>query len=1795
MASIGQVPTSPGRIRTPRTRSVDFGYAANSELDQSYVEHKPINEEMLETDSNFPFSDVQAPQVERRAVESAPPIQGAHPGTVHTDVYVTSAQVGIRGRGGGRSPVLPHLGASLGSPTRPVRLGWDGNVSRGINTQINPLNIEYGLPSDTYNSFARTIGASQPKSGGIRPPGVTDHLRVQSHTPLEHPGIISDPMDFREGQTGAYIGRNPNYRTHTSFQNVHEETRQEHTGINAPYPQTSYTPLNIYDNAINGRSGDLPMGGGGYPSSSSSSSTSKTHSGTPGGGFPPGGNNPGYNPPGGGGPGWPGVPGGGGGPGGPGVPGGGGPEIPMMHGHRQSRGPNQGPPGTTAPSTSLMSKLVPKIETLKLNETNWVAWSRFAHAMLLSAGLEWCIHRDCSMLPEDWVAQSLITSCLSENYQIEVSDQTSAFGIWNYLLDVFTVRGRSKVLSLFEELNNLKMNDRERPSSFISRARKIVMALRSFGQSYTDLSVCYIILKGLTVEYKDDVKTLYNTLQDNHDIGRLQGNLELSYIRIQAERTLAPKTHKIDTPKGFKGGYQGRRGGPTSHEKSEHSTDKKVDVNMVQWGRAAVQQAGRSVPVCFHCGEAGHIKPNCPKLQVQASCIESEGNHIISPPSGWLIDTGATDHICPTKECMSDYVPFTKPKFVTVANGRREPILGEGTVTLHFENDSSLKLFNVKHVPSSNKRLFSVGKAYRDGLSVAIDGLKCLIKDSEGIPLIQAPHFHPYWWLIEKSVNESVKSVSFADLHTSEVHAVDVNLWHRRFGHLSSSTLSRMRKTECTDGVKLPQGDLSSMIGNQGYCDVCLSAKMTTAPHRPTANSASQRLDLVHMDLMGPIRPETPDNEKYALTIIDEFSDYSSVVLLNSKADASKEAILVLKQLSRATDSNVKAIRTDGGTEFLGLDKLCRKEGIKHQTTPPYSHQSNGKVERLNRTLQEKARAMLADSDLPTEYWGEAMLSANHVRNLSPTSNSDLTPHELMYGVKPDASHLRVFGCKCKVLTPKTLRTGKFSPVSTSGIFLGYQGDNHDYRVLVDGRVTVCRGKDVRCDESLPMSHSPSDPVQDAPVTVIVDKDAEMTDTPQLSSRTAGVDVAGPTCSDKNFEPCTLPSVSEFELEDCTSGLGDEVESPYDSLLTGIRPETKGVAGSASPKESPCSTSTLEPRLAGMQGVTQVPTQDSVEGSIPNPQPLQVQYDFKGAGVPVTSAGFFGNRYPVRERQKVQANEVNVESSVPSEIMHVQGNTMIIEPPDYCGIMHVQGDTVIVEPSTYIEAVNSPHSEQWIAAMVEEMGSLKALGTWSLVQVSEREAKRALPVRWVFKVKLTEAGEVERFKARLVAKGFKQVYGVDYTEVYAPVSRHATLRYLLSKAVELNMSLHQLDISTAFLHGKLNENVFVQQAPGFYEGLPYTVCKLHKALYGLKQAPKAWYDTMSKVLLDSDFVISDADPSLFILRKDGESPTYVLLYVDDILIASQLENGISEVKALLSSHFSVKDLGPAKYFLGMSISQSHDVNGVLTSIKLSNEKLTSEIVNSFADEGVLKPKAIPLDPSWQLTHNMGEVLPGGNRYRELVGGLMYLANTVRPDIAFATSHLARFSLDPTCHHMRAGISVLRYLLGTKDLGLVWEKGKSTLTGYVDSDYAGELDGRRSTSGHVFLNGTAAISWGSKLQKLAALSTVEAEFISICSGVQEALWLSKLAVDFDEVPAPVRIFSDNTGALANIKGIPISPRTKHIGVRFHRVRQEVEAGSVNPTYVPSAENLADMFTKGLPKAQFQLLRAGIGMK
>lgn len=229
-----------------------------------------------------------------------------------------------------------------------------------------------------------------------------------------------------------------------------------------------------------------------------------------------------------------------------------------------------------------------------------------------------------------------------------------------------------------------------------------------------------------------------------------------------------------------------------------------------------------------------------------------------------------------------------------------------------------------------------------------------------------------------------------------------------------------------------------------------------------------------------------------------------------------------------------------------------------------------------------------------------------------------------------------------------------------------------------------------------------------------------------------------------------------------------------------------------------------------------------------------------------------------------------------------------------------------------------------------------------------------------------------------------------------------------------------------------------------------------------------------------------------------------------------------------------------------------------------------------------------------MSKDSGVPLPIDNRYRELVGKILYLANTVRPDLAFIAGVLSRFASAPTSEHWTAGVRVLKYLAGTRELGLAWYKVSSGLQGFVDSDYAGDLDGRKSTLGSVFLSGSAAVSWGSKLQPLAALSTVEAEYISMCSGVQEALWLSKLVIDFGEHLKGFPLFTDNTGALTNIKGSPASQRTKHIDVRYHRIRDEVQLGRIIPHYVPTAENPADCFTKPLAKEAFLKCLKAIGM-
>ncbi|CAL2237292.1 unnamed protein product [Prunus armeniaca] len=403
----------------------------------------------------------------------------------------------------------------------------------------------------------------------------------------------------------------------------------------------------------------------------------------------------------------------------------------------------------------------------------------------------------------------------------------------------------------------------------------------------------------------------------------------------------------------------------------------------------------------------------------------------------------------------------------------------------------------------------------------------------------------------------------------------------------------------------------------------------------------------------------------------------------------------------------------------------------------------------------------------------------------------------------------------------------------------------------------------------------------------------------------------------------------------------------------------------------------------------------------------------------------------------------------------------------------------IVEPENYEDAAQD---ESWRKAMEAELEMIEKNDTWKLVE--RPFAKPVIGVKWVYKTKLNLDGTVQKNKARLVAKGYSQKPGIDYNETFAPVARLDTIRTLIALAAHKEWSLYQLDVKSAFLNGVLKEEVYVEQPQGFVRKDEETkVYKLHKALYGLKQAPRAWYDKIDAYFNKAGFKKSPSEATLYV-KAEGSDVLIVSLYVDDIVYTGSSSQMIEEFRRDMMEHYEMTDLGVLHHFLGMGVIQSKQ------SIFLHQKKYGQKLVENFGLKDC-KILATPLAMNEKLSKNDGSEAADEGEYRQIVGSLLYLTAT-RPDIMFAASLLARFMHNPTKKHMGTAKRVLRYIQGTIDFGIVFEKGKeTTLIGYCDSDWAGSEDDMRSTLGYAFTMGSGVFSWASIKQNTVALSTAEA--------------------------------------------------------------------------------------------------------
>lgn len=416
---------------------------------------------------------------------------------------------------------------------------------------------------------------------------------------------------------------------------------------------------------------------------------------------------------------------------------------------------------------------------------------------------------------------------------------------------------------------------------------------------------------------------------------------------------------------------------------------------------------------------------------------------------------------------------------------------------------------------------------------------------------------------------------------------------------------------------------------------------------------------------------------------------------------------------------------------------------------------------------------------------------------------------------------------------------------------------------------------------------------------------------------------------------------------------------------------------------------------------------------------------------------------------------------------------------------------------TVKETCSSTEGDKWKIAMREEYDSLIKNKTWNLHDLPTD--KRALNCKWVFKTKRSVNGKVEKYKARLVIKGCAQQEGIDYQETYAPVVRYSTIRSLLSLAVKHNLKVEHLDVVTAYLHGDLEEQIYMKQPEGFViQGQEEKVCKLKKALYGLKQGGYAWNKKLNATLIKMNFVSSKVDQGVYI-RKTNFKMIIIVTYVDDLLLLSNDVNLKNEIKEKLQSTFKMKDLGEASKFLGINISRDRNND----TISIDQTEYIEEILERF-NMSECNPAITPLDPNQKLDKEMSpktqQEVAGMEKvpYREALGALMFLNQGTRPDIASAITSLGRFVMNPGKVHWNALKRVFRYLKGTKKYTLTYYSSHKnpTLTGYSDADWAENLDTRRFTTGYVFTLQGGAISWSSKRQATVVLSTTEAEYLAI---------------------------------------------------------------------------------------------------
>ena len=1030
-----------------------------------------------------------------------------------------------------------------------------------------------------------------------------------------------------------------------------------------------------------------------------------------------------------------------------------------------------------------------------------------------------------------------------------------------------------------------------------------------------------------------------------------------------------------------------------------------------------------------------------------------------------------------------------------------------------------------------------------------------------------------------------------------------------------------------------------------------------------------------HIDAV-PFGVKSIGGNTMAFLANDEYSSYSIDDYAPGK-DVRQHVIPYLERFIGEVETaghKVKFIHFDADSIFEDdiVQDYLRDKRIEFGYSEPGEHRHSGSIERMVYTIRSIMRKSMKAAHVPDQFWPYAFGNAVYINNrlLTTRFRKDkirefMTPFEIFKGKKPDLRKIGMFGAAVVSRIPNPRSHLILDDRGRLGVLLGNSETHNDAFVIYSLRTKrIIISKDVVIDENrLGFTGSPADWFSGAtapsgPFSTDLTADQEATlatatlrpvaqpsnqsanpskrrgrppkhrnalvdteprvegilKTSSSSSRrkrsTNDVTFDVTLSTDPQVETSQSPVVSRHPLDTSTGrSRGQTPQPPAASPLQNVRRTTRAVSKQTpvSGRNVAFSVTLLNKRSCTLSEEGYGKKRAKREFQLPDSTLLSALETFSKMSTAPAASHSNGQTFAHSSHARRCEDPILQQRRLELKALRARAP---------CPLSSRQKSLERI-PRTYEEAMSPEFRDKYEPAIKAELDSLVSNKTFGEATALP-DGTSPLGLRWIFDVKRDTDGNVIRYKARLVAKGYTQVYGDSYTDTYAPTPGRESLRMLLSLAAKYRLKTFQGDVTTAFLNGRMDEKVYVNSIAGLPDipngyGIP-----LLKALYGTKQAARQWYKILTETMLSLGYTACyPEDQCVYIKHTRPGKFVLICCYVDDIFGVGNDHTEIEKFNREFGKIFKYKDMGEIKSMLGMKVERLPD-----GSIKVSNERAILDMLRDFKLDACA-PRSTPAESHTKLSAASCP-FAGGNvsrdladmqkDYRKLVGSQMYLATTVRPDIAAAVQDLGKFLHNPGMDHWRAAIRVLYYLKGTSALGMTYHalpEGtpiRPRLQAFSDADWAGSKDDRISTSGLIIRlidesedkNDVSShgdiIFYQSKKQDCITMSTSEAEFVAACTCALRVIPLRRLLgrLGFDQSDRPTTMFEDNTACIAIANEEGISQRTKHIDIKYLKLKELVKGGVIRLVHLSTKKMTADILTKNLAKPTFMTHRVGLGM-